>query len=221
MSAANDDVPIKARVTDTGASLSFGIGAQNQPPPSDDVEDALPTEPGPELTDECGRTTANYVSLCRRWHLYIFGAYALILIVVIILVWLLYQGIGLPTLSTRNVAIAVTVLVGLTVLAMGAHWYWFLRGVVPECVSSPSSMPSGGVKAWWKFGFGSGNGKKRVQEDAAAEEGEEEAAAAEEEEEGAAAPVEAAGYAAYAPQQRFHYHHPQTVAVNGRPVIAL
>lgn len=83
----------------------------------------------PVLTTPIGQTVCNYVSYCRNYHSAGFLIYVLLLVAVIVLVWLAQNG----TLSLMNSAIGVTIAVVLCIVLMFIHWYWFLKGVIPEC----------------------------------------------------------------------------------------
>jgi len=118
--------------------LSFSIGAVQAPPT---VVMAAPPQAAavmvpdpnapypPVLGSDAGKSVCNSVSLCRSYHSAAFIFYVLMLAAVIVLAWLGNNG----TITLENAAIAITVLIGVTIVLMFIHWYWFMKGVIPEC----------------------------------------------------------------------------------------
>lgn len=96
----------------------------------------------PVLTTEIGQTVCNYVSWCRQYHGLAFLMFALAMVAVIVLVWLGRNG----TLSLFNMAVGVTIAVGLCILFMFLYWYFAVRGIIPEC-SAPAFSASAAVTA--------------------------------------------------------------------------
>ena len=97
-------------------------------PPPAMVED--PNAPWPPvLQSPVGQTVCNYISYCRSYHSAGFFVYILLLVVVIVLVWLGNNG----TISLFNAAVGVTIAVAICIGLMFVHWYWFIKGVIPEC----------------------------------------------------------------------------------------
>ena len=72
--------------------------------------------------------SGNYIPYCRSYHSAGFFVYILLLVVVIVLVWLADD-----TISLFNAAVGVTIAVAICIGLMFVHWYWFIKGVIPEC----------------------------------------------------------------------------------------
>lgn len=111
---------------------------------------ALATQPDPNqpwppvLQTPIGQTVCNYISYCRKYHTWGFILYGLILIAVIVVVWLGKNGTWGLTLF--NTAVIITVLIAVLIVLMFLHWYFFIKGVIPECVEAPFSI-SGSITA--------------------------------------------------------------------------
>jgi hypothetical protein len=145
---------VRAAPSGVGASISIGSQAPAAPaavlvmaPPAVPVAPLAPamlpsgqfeySRPWPPVLETpVGQTVCNYVSMCRTRHGYAFLLYILILVVVIVLVWLARNG----TLSLFNSALGVTISIGVLILLMFGHWYWFMKGVIPECAKSETSL---------------------------------------------------------------------------------
>jgi hypothetical protein len=74
-------------------------------------------------------THESFVSVTRTGHGVYFLAYALLLLIIIILVWLCDTGDISPLVS----AAVTTVIAVIVALLMLAHWYLYVKGVIPEC----------------------------------------------------------------------------------------
>jgi hypothetical protein len=103
----------------------------------------------PVLRTEVGKTVCNYISWCSSTHRYAFIFYAALLVGVIVLVWLANNG----TLTLFNSAVAVTIILAVMLLLMFIHWYWAMKGVIPECGS-----PGWSFAAWAGAGAGGNAG---------------------------------------------------------------
>jgi hypothetical protein len=98
----------------------------------------------PVLETPIGQTVCNYVSLCRNYHSMAFLIYGVLLILVIIFVWMAKNGISPFTLF--NTAVAITVIIAALIIFTFIHWYWFIKGVVPECAMGGFNV-SGSISA--------------------------------------------------------------------------
>ena len=84
------------------------------------------------LTSPDVRTADNFLSVCRVGHGVFFLAYALLLVIVIIMVWLTQNGSITATVNAWvDTFISVVVLI-----LMGLHWHLYVRGVIPSCCNS-------------------------------------------------------------------------------------
>lgn len=82
----------------------------------------------PALMDPCGKTADNAKILTRCRHFYVVLAFLLILIVILVIVWVATTGKITPYVT----AIVVTVFAGVLIVALFVHWYYTLRGVIPD-----------------------------------------------------------------------------------------
>jgi hypothetical protein len=75
----------------------------------------------------------NFLSVCRNAHGVFFLAYALMLAIIIILVWLASNGSVSATVS----AATCTFISLLVIILMAVHAGAFVKGIIPECCDSP------------------------------------------------------------------------------------
>ena len=75
------------------------------------------------------RTAQNFISVCRLGHGIFFLAYALLMVVVLILVWLSSNGSISPTVN----AWVCTLIAAIVIVFLFLHWFLYLRGVISEC----------------------------------------------------------------------------------------
>lgn len=78
------------------------------------------------------RTAQNFISVCRLGHGVFFLAYALFMVVILILTWLTSNGSISPTVN----AWVCTLIAAIVIVFLFLHWYLYLKGVLPECCSS-------------------------------------------------------------------------------------
>jgi hypothetical protein len=78
------------------------------------------------------RTAKNFISVCRLGHGVFFLAYALLLLIVIIMVWLTSNG----SISGQVNAIVNTFICSIVIILMGLHWFLYVKGVIPECCTT-------------------------------------------------------------------------------------
>jgi hypothetical protein len=106
-------------------SLSTSIGAAAEEPCLSCVEDPACWQ------NPMARTAQNFISVCRTGHGVFFLAYALLLIIIIIMVWLTSNGsIG----STVNAWVCTFISV-VVIILMALHWGLYVKGVIPSCCS--------------------------------------------------------------------------------------
>jgi hypothetical protein len=78
------------------------------------------------------RSAQNFISVCRTGHGVFFLAYALLLLIVIIMVWLTSNG----SISGVVNAWVDTFICVVVILLMWLHFFLYVKGVIPECCAS-------------------------------------------------------------------------------------
>lgn len=78
------------------------------------------------------QTVANYLSPCRMGHGAFFLAYALLLLITVILVWLCSNG----SITTMVSAWSNTIIASVVIILMALHWGLYMKGVIPNCCKS-------------------------------------------------------------------------------------
>jgi len=78
------------------------------------------------------RTAQNFISVCRIGHGVFFLAYALLLLIVVIMVWLTSNG----SINSNVNAWVCTFIAVVVIILMGLHWYLYVKGVIPECCTN-------------------------------------------------------------------------------------
>src|ERR1700722_14000142 len=87
------------------------------------------------------RTAQSVVSVWRMAHGIFFLAYALLLLIVIILVWLTSNG----SISTEVNAATCTAICAIVILLLMLHMGLYMTGVIPECCNTdctPTAQPA-------------------------------------------------------------------------------